>query len=102
LNAFALRTWVNDLYDKAKNFDDFESILIFASDIDIIAQVFYIKKLFANIKRFKVQIRSMLLMWQLNNENKSLSLLLFLKLNILGDQEWVQEWMNYFLNEDKN
>jgi len=93
---------VNDPYDKAKNFGDFESILMFASGIGIVAQILYIKKLLANIKRFKIRTRSMLLVWQLDNESEYLSLLLLLKLNILGDQEWMQEWMNYLLNEDKN
>lgn len=102
LNAFALRIWVNDSYDKVENLENFESVLMFANDIDIVAQVLYIKKLLTNIKRFKVRIRSILLVWQLNNESELLLLLLLLKLMFLDDQEWVQEWMNCFLNEDKS
>ena len=71
LNASTLRTWVDDSYDKEKNLENFESVLMFASEIDIVAQISYIKKLFANIKKFKVRTRSILLMWQLKKESKS-------------------------------
>ena len=42
------------MYNKAENLENFESVLIFANNIDIAAQVLYIKKLFADIEKFKV------------------------------------------------
>lgn len=101
LNAPALRTWVDGPYGKAENLGDYGSVLMFASGIGIAAQVPYIKELLADIKRFKVRTRSILLVWQLDNESESLFLLLLLRLKLLGDQEWVQEWMDHLLNEDK-
>lgn len=102
LNAPALRTWVDGPYGKAENLGDFGSVLMFASDIGIAAQVPYIKELLADVKSFKVRTRSILLVWQLDNESELPIFSLLSRLKSSDDQEWVQEWMDYLLNEDKN
>ena len=75
LNAPALSTWVDGPYGKGENLGDFGSVLMFASGIGIAAQVPYIKELLSDIKAFKVRTRSILLVWQLDNESKLQSLI---------------------------
>ncbi|KAL6716962.1 hypothetical protein ACLMJK_004875 [Lecanora helva] len=82
----SLRAWVDGPYGRAIGIGDYGSVLMFATGIGITAQVPYVKQLLKGFQSYRVRTKSILLVWQLDNES---------------DQEWVQEWMSELLSEDK-
>ena len=69
MNNSNLRIWIDDFYDKNENVEKYENVLMFVNEIEIVAQISYIKQLLQNIKNFRMRIRNIMLMWKLNKKN---------------------------------
>ena len=71
-----LRVWVDGPYGPRLDVGDYGSVLMSATGIGIAAQVPYIKELLKGFQEYRVRTKSILLVWQLDNESKSLITLL--------------------------
>ena len=103
IGSIGLRTWIDGPYGIPRNLGDFGDVLIFANGIGIAAQVPYIKELLRDVHESRVRTRRITLVWQLEKESKLVkaSDVLEKRLMFSGDQEWVREWMDQLLEEDK-
>ena len=101
--SFALSCWVDGPYGKPVSTEDFGSVLMFASGIGIAAQVPYIKGILKDFRNAQTRTKSILLIWQLDNESMCRRpRWLRVMLTMSDDQDWVQDWMTELLDEDKS
>ena len=89
-----LKTWIEGLYKSIRNIGDYGRVMMFASGIEIAAQVPYIKALLEGAKNYSVHTRSILLVWQLDEESMYIILLIFFYhklISLIDNQDWVQD-----------
>ncbi|KAL8742601.1 MAG: hypothetical protein Q9190_004941 [Brigantiaea leucoxantha] len=78
VGSTGLRTWIDGPYGRPQCYSKYGNVMMFASGVGIAAQCgSWIRKV------------------------SRLSLLLGRKLNIVGDQDWVRDWMDELLTEDE-
>ena len=69
-NSRALSCWVDGPYGTVVEAAAFGSVLMFATGIGIAAQVPYLKEILQMVRDARAQTRSILLVWQLDDESK--------------------------------
>ena len=68
-----LKCWVDGPYGQIKDFGQYGNILMFASGIGIATCMPYLKELIRGYREYKVRTKSILLVWQLSKESKSIA-----------------------------
>ncbi|KAI9753306.1 MAG: hypothetical protein M4579_005225 [Chaenotheca gracillima] len=80
-------TVVDGPYGSASNAADYGSVVMFATGIGIAAQIPYIKALIRDYREHKARTKRISLFWQLDHT---------------GEFDWVADWMDQLLEEDKD
>ena len=70
LQILKFKTWIDDSYKNSISFKNVDCVMMFASEINIITQVSFMKELLSNVKDYRVSTRKILLIWQLNKESR--------------------------------
>jgi hypothetical protein len=70
VQTFQLKTWIDEFYKEDINFESIDRAMLFANEIEIAAQILFIKKFLKNVEHYRVCTKKKIFIWQLNKENK--------------------------------
>ncbi|KKY22288.1 putative fad-binding domain-containing protein [Phaeomoniella chlamydospora] len=85
IGANAFLSCIDGPYGVCHDLGDYGSVLLFATEIGIAAQIPYVKELVRGFRDFKVRTRRIRLHWQIDQES---------------NQNWVDSWFNEILDGD--
>lgn len=102
IGATNLMTLIDGPYGRSESYSKYGNVVMFATGIGIAAQLPHIKELLRQCKNCQACTKTIHVVWQLDKESTSASLISYdCKLNVLGDQDWVRDWMDLLLIEDE-
>ena len=102
VGASNIKAWVDGPYGTSIQASRYGNILMFASGIGIATQVPFIKEILRDYKNYIACTKSILLVWLLEEEGE-IPFLWHSDIGwrVIGDQEWVQDWMDELLADDE-